>query len=144
MKIKIAFFALVTLALLTQCATTKTSNSKLPSNLDERLLGSWSGSEKNQLIEGVESTWVQHRFENGEFILLAIYSEFGEIIHSGAEKGKWWIDNGLFYELHYSSGKTDIYEYEIIDANQVRFRAKEMSFETNAEVYEFIDTRVEE
>ena len=143
MKLKIAFLTLVTFLFLTQCATTKSSTSTLPDNLDERLLGSWSGSEKNQLMEGVESTWIQHRFSNGEFILLAIYNQYGELI-SGAEKGKWWIENGLFHELHYSSGKTDIYEYEVLDANRVKFRGKLMSFETNAEVYEFIDTRVVE
>ena len=58
------------------------------------------------------------------------------------EKGKWWVKDGIFYELH-SDGKTDTYTYEILNDNEIKFKAKNLSLDFENSTYEFIDTRVE-
>jgi hypothetical protein len=39
--------------------------------------------------------------------------------------------------------KTDIYCYEFIDKNHLKFKAKKLGIENNNTEYEFIDTRVD-
>ncbi|RKE92174.1 hypothetical protein [Ichthyenterobacterium magnum] len=142
MKLKYILVSFLVITLTTSCNSKRIQHSKTK-QLDKRLLGSWKGFEENQIIEGVQSTWIQHRFDDGKFILLAVYNGDCDI-ETGAEKGEWWIENNLFYELHYSSGLTDIYEYKVLDENTVRFTAKKMSFKTNAKVYQFTDSRLKE
>lgn len=57
------------------------------------------------------------------------------------EKGNWWVKNGKFYEFHDDSGETDIYKYEVLDNNRIKFISKQINVEMNTESYEFIDTR---
>ena len=109
--------------------------------LDKKMFGSWKGSENDNQRKGLVKYWIQHRFEDGTFLLLFTAVENGEV-ESFVEKGQWWIENGEFYELHFDSGKTDVYTYSLLDENHVKFKAKKVgvSFE-NAE-YEFIDTKI--
>ncbi len=136
-------YVILSLLIFIQCASLKKTSIKSSKQLDVRLFGSWKGSEQRQLIEGVQSSWIQHRFEDGKFLLLASYIDNGDIIQD-AEKGEWWIEDGLFYELHYFSNKTDVYEFEVLDNNHIKFKSKSMAYETNTETYEFIDIRIEE
>ena len=46
-------------------------------SLDPKMFGSWKGSEKDQQIMGVEKHWIQHRFENGTYIILFTTIEDG-------------------------------------------------------------------
>lgn len=75
---------------------------------DLRLVGTWNGSEKDQQQMGLEKHWVMHRSADGTFILLFTAVRDGEV-SSHAEKGKWWVENNEFHELHFESGVTDIY-----------------------------------
>jgi hypothetical protein len=111
--------------------------------LDKKMFGSWKGSENDNQRKGLVKYWIQHRFEDGTFLLLFTAIENGEV-ESFVEKGQWWIENGEFHELHFDSGKTDVYTYSFVDENHVKFKAKKVgvSFE-NAE-YEFIDTKIED
>lgn len=111
--------------------------------LDKKMFGSWKGSENDNQRKGLVKYWIQHRFEDGTFLLLFTAVENGEV-ESFVEKGQWWIENGEFHELHFDSGKTDVYTYSFVDENHVKFKAKKVgvSFE-NAE-YEFIDTKIED
>ena len=111
--------------------------------LDKKMFGSWKGSENDNQRKGLIKYWIQHRFEDGTFLLLFTAVENGEV-ESFVEKGQWWIENGEFHELHFDSGKTDVYTYSFVDENHVKFKAKKVgvSFE-NAE-YEFIDTKIED
>lgn len=111
-------------------------------NKDEKkFLGSWSGSEKDNQREGLTKHWVQNRYKDGTFILMFTAIENCEVEHV-VERGKWSIKDGLFYELH-NDGKTDIYSYEIIDDNHIKFKAKQMGIEQANTEYEFIDTKLE-
>ncbi len=110
-------------------------------SLDPKMFGSWKGSEKDQQFEGVERHWIQHRFEDGTFVLLFTMLENGKM-RSFAEKGKWWIENGEFHEFHNNSGLTDVYTYQFIDDDHVKFKAKFLAADMDNENYEFIDTRV--
>ena len=45
---------------------------------DVRFTGSWSGSEKDQQTPGLEKHWIQHRFDDGLFVLLFTTIQDGE------------------------------------------------------------------
>jgi len=113
----------------------------LGQQIDPKLFGSWKGSEKDQQIEGVEKHWIQHRFENGTYVILFTVVEDGEVSTS-SEKGKWWIENGDFHELSTGSEAADVYTYRFIDDDHVKFKAKAPKPNFNNEDYQFIDIRV--
>ena len=108
---------------------------------EKKFIGSWTGSEKDNQREGLTKHWIQNRYKDGTFILMFTTIENCEVEHI-VERGKWSIKGGLFYEYH-NDGKTDIYSYEIIDDNHIKFKAKQMGIEQNNEEYEFIDTKLE-
>ena len=106
-----------------------------------KFVGSWKGSEKEYQTEGVTKYWIQNRYKDGTFVLIFTTVTNCEVEHI-AEKGKWWIKDGIFYELH-NDGKTDTYNYEFLDENQIKFKAKDLSIGFENSNYEFIDTKVE-
>lgn len=109
---------------------------------DKKFIGSWVGSEKDNQIDGMAKHWVQTRYNDGTFILMFTTVEDCEVGHL-VEKGKWHIKDGLFYEYHEVSGKTDVYSYEILDDNRIKLKVKQLGVEHYNEAYEFIDTRLE-
>lgn len=111
--------------------------------LDPKLFGSWQGSESDNQKIGMKKYWVQHRFEDGTFVLLFTAIDNGKVEHF-VEKGQWWVEKGEFHELHFNSGKTDVYTYSFIDPDHVKFKAKQMSVNLENSDYQFIDTRIEE
>lgn len=110
---------------------------------DPRLVGIWVGVERNQEREGLEKQWRMERTEDGKFELLfkildnGFYREYNET-------GTWYTIENRFYEYHDSSGKTDVYEFEVLDDKRIKFSSIAMSYDTNAEIYSFIDTKSEE
>lgn len=113
----------------------------IESSEKNKFVGSWKGSEKDNQTDGVTKYWIQNRYKDGTFVLIFTTVENCQVEHL-AEKGKWWIKDGLFYELH-NDGKTDTYTYEILDENQIKFKAKDLSLGFENSNYEFIDTKVE-
>lgn len=111
--------------------------------LDNKMFGSWKGSENDNQRKGLVKYWIQHRFEDGTFVLLFTAIENGEV-ESFVEKGQWWIENGEFHELHFNSGKTDVYTYTFVDENHVKFKAKNIGVNFENSEYEFIDTKIED
>lgn len=110
------------------------------SQIDEKLVGVWTGSEIDKQIKGVSKEWEMTRNEDGTFVLDFTFTKDGETHHS-EETGKWWIENGRFYEYHNGSDQTDIYEYKKMGRTKVKFKSKSMSTDMNTDSYEFIDTR---
>jgi hypothetical protein len=108
--------------------------------IDDRLVGVWTGSEQDQQIEGAQKMWEMKRNSDGTFLI-----HFKTIIkgesNEHTETGNWWVKNGKFYELHDDSGETDIYKYEVLDNDRIKFISKQIKVEMNNENYEFIDTR---
>lgn len=109
--------------------------------IDLRLVGDWEGSEEDSQIRGMTKHWKMLRSKDGQFVLdfsVTIEGETQQFI----EEGIWWVKDGKFYERHENSGKTDTYEYEVLNENQVKFKAINMGIAHETQAYEFIDTRV--
>jgi hypothetical protein len=111
-------------------------------SIDSKLVGCWKGSEVGQQKKGVSKYWVSCRFENGTTTLLFVtLNKNGEVIQK-TENGKWWVENGKYYEFHTVSGMTDVYEYEIVE-NAVNFKAIELMGKKNPD-YSFFDFKIDE
>ncbi len=136
-------FAIVLISLLISC---KSSNYfKSLSNqqqIDTRLVGDWEGSEVGNQIDGVTKEWKMIRTDQGKFTLHFKVSMHGKT-REFTEEGNWWIENGVFHEFHNDSGKTDKYNYEVLDKNQIKFKAISLGMDFENEAYEFIDHRVD-
>lgn len=109
---------------------------------DPKLVGCWKGSEKDQQQKGVSKYWISCRFEDGKSTLLfiAIYKN-GKVTQT-TENGKWWVENGKYYELHTVDGVTDIYDYEVIE-DSIKFTGVDVLGDTNTK-YSFYDYKIEE
>ena len=108
--------------------------------IDNRLVGVWSGSEKDQQIDGVEKKWDMTRNADGTFILDFVFTQNGRAQQT-QETGNWWIEGNKFYEYHEESGKTDVYTYSVLNENQIKFKSQSISVGMNNDSYEFTDTR---
>ncbi len=118
------------------------SKSKSKKEIDLKLCGSWSGSEIGHQYKDTERHWIQHRFDNGTFVIIFINIKDSKVTKS-SEKGEWWVKDGTFFEQHPKTGKIDTYEYKFLAENMVLFSAKSLSTNTNNSDYKFIDTRVD-
>lgn len=117
-------------------ATVSLSNKKV----DEKMIGIWKGFEKDQQIEGVEKHWIQERFKDGTYIIMFTAIENCEV-QTFVEKGKWWVEDGKFYEISNGSKESDVYNYEIIDDLVVKFKSIKMSGK-DIDTYIFEDYKV--
>lgn len=118
-------------------------NKPQANKIDKKLVGIWKGGEKDQQIEGVEKLWVMDRKQDGTFTLIFTTVQNYEI-NQHVEKGQWWIENGEFHELHFDSGNTDVYTYQLLDNSHVEYKAKSLSMEMADKEYTFIDTKIED
>jgi hypothetical protein len=110
--------------------------------LKNKLTGTWSGFEEDNQIRGVTKYWIQIRNKNGTYILMYTTIENCEV-ENFVEKGKWWIKDGLFYEAYEGKVKADVYSVEVLDDDNVKFKAKELSAEFDNKEYEFTEIRQE-
>jgi len=133
------FFLILTSFLLLSSTPKKTSDDD---KLKTKLTGTWSGSEEDNQQHGLTKYWIKTHNKNGTFIILFTSIENCEV-ESHIEKGKWKVKDGLLYETFDSDGKTDVYIVEILDDNNVKFKAKELSLEFDNKEYEFTETRQE-
>lgn len=108
--------------------------------IDNRLVGVWSGAEKDQQIDGVSKKWDMTRNADGTFILDFVFTQNGRT-QEIQETGNWWIEGNKFYEYHEESGKTDVYTYSVLNENQIKFKSQSISVGMNNDSYEFTDTR---
>ena len=127
---------------ITSCNTNKFL-AKTPDgkNIDVRLVGDWKGSETDNQVKGMTKKWHMTRTKDGKFTL-DFKAILDEEVQQFIEQGNWWVKDGKFYEYHESSGKTDVYAYEVLDVDQVKFKAVSIGVQFENEAYEFIDTRV--
>lgn len=109
---------------------------------DPKLVGCWKGSESDQQIVGLRKYWVSCRLADGKSMLLFIaIDKDGEVIQE-TENGKWWTENGKYYELHDTDGVTDIYNYEVTE-DGVNFQSIELMGKVDSS-YKFTDYKIEE
>ena len=138
MKTKLFFLILTSFLLLS--ATTKKTNDD--DKLKNKLTGTWSGFEEDNQIRGVTKYWIQIRNKNGTYILMYTTIENCEV-ENFVEKGKWWVKDGVFYEKYEDSDEPDVYTVEMLDDNNVKFKAKKLSPEFDNKEYEFTEIRQE-
>jgi hypothetical protein len=135
LKLIIAFGLII----LTSCSThLKTIDSG--KKIDTRLIGVWYGSEKDKQVDGMEKKWEMTRLVDGTFTLNFTFIENGQA-QTSKETGNWWVENGTFMESHDVSGNTDMYKYKVLNNEQIKFIAKNISVDMASENYEFIDTK---
>ena len=97
-------------------------------------IGNWVGENR---IDNSINTWIQKRFADGTYTILFIQIKDNDIVRN-IESGKWWIENGRFYEISSKAMETpDIYEYKIISKDQISFKNTTID-------YQFVDNRIEE
>lgn len=133
---------ILTLGLITNFGFSQETKKIDTKTYDPKLVGCWKGSEIGQQKEDLSKYWVACRFENGTSTLLFVAIDKNGKVIQETENGKWWVENGKFYELHNVSGITDIYEYEVLE-NSVKFNAIEIMGKKNPN-YTFIDYKIEE
>jgi len=91
----------------------------------------------------VQVNWIQYRYPNGKLVTKFTTTYLGEQSVS-TETGKWWTENGKFYEKSDDAKKPDIYSYEVVDKDHIIFRAIKLADEVENKNYQFVDTRVED
>lgn len=111
--------------------------------IDERLVGTWEGSEKDEQMDGMSKKWTMVRNADGTFELDFTAFLDGEDVSTN-ETGTWWIENGKFHEYHEYSRLTDIYEYEVLSKKKVKFKSSVLEMDMNTDSYEFIDHKVKD
>lgn len=107
---------------------------------DAKLVGCWKGSEIGQQQKGWRKYWVSCRSSDGISTLLFIaIDEDGEVTQE-TENGKWWVENGKYYELHNFDGVIDSYDYEVI-GDSVKFKSIEILGKKDS-TYTFFDYKI--
>lgn len=71
-------------------------------------------------------------------LFVAIYPD-GKVQQT-TENGKWWVENGKYYELHNYDGVIDVYNYQITDEG-VNFQSIELMGKIN-DTYKFTDYKI--
>ncbi|MNK80398.1 hypothetical protein D3C87_1001120 [compost metagenome] len=108
---------------------------------DVKLVGIWKGFEKDGQIEGVEKHWIQQRFADGTYMVMFTAKENCEI-ETFTEKGKWWTEDGKFYEASESSKDVDIYKYVVKNEEEVQFKSVKLLGKNN-DTYIFSDYKLD-
>lgn len=139
MKIKF-LIVIATFALIASCKS-KGQKTKIEKDIDAQLVGKWQGEEKNEQVNGVTKSWEMNRKSDGTFKVQYTMNEDGEITkHS--ETGTWKTEGNLFYETNDYSGGTDVYTYQIINKDKIKFKAHNISVPMENANYEFFDIRM--
>ncbi|MFB9077310.1 hypothetical protein ACFFLS_02320 [Flavobacterium procerum] len=126
---KIATLAVISILILSFSIDKKSNDSKL--------VGIWKGFEKDGQIDGVEKHWIQQRFKDGTYVIMFTTIENCQV-ETFTEKGKWWTENGKFYEASASSKDIDVYNYEVKGEESVEFKSIKLSGK-NDNTYIFTD-----
>jgi hypothetical protein len=110
---------------------------------DYKLVGSWSGSEKDGQYRGITKAWIQNRHQDGTYEIVFMAIEDGDM-QSVVETGKWWTENGKFYELEKDQLVPEQYTYEFLDSDNVKFKVAKPYGPFSIPNYTFIDNRVKQ
>lgn len=132
---------IISIVLFASCSTTNIISLDSGKQIDKRLIGNWKGCENEQQFQNVVKCWTMDRKDDGTF-LLNFEAKFGLDIITTVESGKWWVENGKFYEFHSNSQQTDSYNFELLNKKEILFKSTEMSIDMNSDIYEFYDYRI--
>ena len=108
---------------------------------DKKVTGCYKGSEQNQQVDGISKYWISCRLDKGKSVLLFVaIDQYGDITQT-TENGSWWTNNGKYYELHDYDKVTDVYQYQVLENGDVKFRSIELMGKPD-DTYEFTDTKI--
>jgi hypothetical protein len=110
---------------------------------DPSFVGSWNGAEKNMQKMGLVKYWIQNRLADGTFLLIATTIE-DDVVKNYSEKGKWWVADGKFYEQYFSSKTTNVYAYDVIDDNHIKYEGTKLGPDFEKKDHEFSESKLEE
>ncbi|MCQ9633459.1 hypothetical protein MP477_00660 [Chryseobacterium sp. WG23] len=110
---------------------------------DQKIIGCYKGSEQNQQVDGTSKYWVSCRLDKGKSVLLFVAIDKDGKVTQTTENGNWWTNNGKYYELHNYDNVTDIYNYQILENGDVKFKSIELMGKEDS-TYEFTDSKIEE
>jgi hypothetical protein len=139
MKKAILILAIILMANGSYCQNASKTSTK---TYDPKLVGCWRGEENGQQRTGTRKYWVSCRFADGTSTLLFIAIDENCETNQTTENGKWWVENGKYYELHNYDGVVDIYNYQAI-GDDIKFTAVEVMGDKNSS-YTFVDYRIAE
>ncbi|HOI78607.1 MAG TPA: hypothetical protein PLI30_03265 [Petrimonas sp.] len=131
-KLLLTLMLIGTILLNYSCSATKKFAKTNPDV--STFIGSWVGESRT---DGTLTTWLQKRFADGTYTILFIQINDNEVVRN-IESGKWWIENGKFYEISSNvMEKPDIFEYRIVSGDLISFKSTTVD-------YQFVDKRIEE
>ena len=140
----ILIFSFISCLLILSCGASKYLYPiDIDKNIDKRLVGVWVGSEKDQQKLGMEKEWKMERRADGTFTIYFTVRYSNGKSENLVNKGNWWVKDQVFFEYFKISGKTDAYNYEILNKKQVKFKVNQiLGSSTQEPNYEFIDTKL--
>jgi hypothetical protein len=95
----------------------------LVKKFDEKLIGSWKGSEVDRKTLENKLYWFTNRFDNGTYIIM-LTSVKDCNVKCWIEKGIWWTNNGKFYKLNARTDILTTYNYESTGVSEIFFSIK--------------------
>ena len=108
---------------------------------DTKLIGCFKGSEENQQEAGMSKYWISCRYEGGKSLLLFIAIDKDGDVEQVTEDCLWWTENGKYFEFHKNDKVTDIYNYNVLENGDVKFKSIEFMGKPYSS-YEFIDYKI--
>ena len=111
------------------------SHQNVPEDIRDVFVGTWEGEHMDR-GGALLRTWIQNRSEDGTYTIVFFHhNEKG--IYKSTQEGKWWLKGNRFYEIAPDlMEEPDVYQFEILSDNEIRFRSI-------VKDYEFIDKRTE-
>ena len=107
--------------------------------IDKRFVGIWQGTDNGSYNVGEVNSWIVNRAANGTFTIKFKTEYQNGSVERVEEKGVWWIEGELFYELKDQADTHDCYVFSFINAETIQFIDAQDEFE---EPYTFLDRRM--
>ncbi|WP_312556261.1 hypothetical protein [Empedobacter brevis] len=108
---------------------------------DNRFVGVWIGIDTDFLEKGMSKTWEIIRNNDGTFILNFKIKSKNADDRTFVHKGKWWIKDEKLYQYNEVTKMTNIYIFEIINENKVKYTEKIFYINYQEFNKEFIENR---
>lgn len=109
---------------------------------DVRFVGVWKGSEKDNQVKGLSKEWTMTRNADGTFIINFSIKSKNLDDKNFVQKGKWWIKGEKLYQYNEVTKMTNVYNFEILNENQIRFIENVIYFNYQEYNIEFIERKV--
>ena len=109
---------------------------------DARFVGVWKGSEKDNQVKGLSKEWTMTRNADGTFIINFSIKSKNLDDKNFVQKGKWWIKGEKLYQYNEVTKMTNVYNFEILNENQIRFIENVIYFNYQEYNIEFIERKV--